>query len=562
MSKAAGGPTPASTLSEFVFCPRKYYYGRVLGLDERNLLVERGKAEHASVDDPKKAGRRRREDGAIKIRGLQVSSDKFDVVAKIDVAEEAPDGSVIPVEHKRGHGRKPVWDEDRIQIGLQMLLLKDCGYSVTHGIVYYRASRQRVEVPWSPELEVDAVATIERARALEQPGAPIPPILENRDVCHGCRFVGICLPEEEAYVHQIAKGVDPTTLPPAPARVVAGKPEGETLYVDRQGIRIHLRGEALELRDEDHQLVARQPLNVLDSVVISGLVQLTGAAISALLAHGIGVSFLGTGGRFKGALVGAVSKNGVLRLHQAQTASNEERRLAIARAIVRGKIRNQRTLLQRAARRRAAERLARPLRRLERLADDASSAASIESLLGIEGTAARLYFAAFGGILGGPKADAQLRFDRRSRRPPRDPINALMSFAYALLTADVTAAVHAAGLDPYIGLYHGQRYGQPALALDLVEELRPVIADSLVLRLVNNGEITCRDFLIGPTSVVLTDRGRKTVITTYAERKNTEVKHPVFGYSIVWRRVFEVQARMLAKAITGEVPCYVPFVIR
>lgn len=561
MSKAAGGPTPASTLSEFIFCPRKYYYGRVLGLDERNILVEKGRVEHSSVDDPRRAGRRRREDGHIKVRGLQVDSATHGVVAKIDVAEEAPDGTVIPVEHKRGRGRIPAWDEDRVQVGLQLLLLKEAGYAVTHGIVFYRGSRQRVEVPWSSELEADVVSAIGRARALEQPGAEIPPILEDRRACHNCRFLGVCLPEEEAYVHQIAAGVDPDSLPPAPARVVAGKPEGETLYVDRQGIRVHLRGETLELREDD-ELVARQPLNVLDSVVISGMAQLTGAAISALLSRGIDVSFLGLGGRFKGALVGAASKNGVLRMHQAQVAGSPERRLPFAQAIVRGKIRNQRTLLQRAARRRAAERLARPLKRLEELAEQAQQATSVSTLMGIEGTAARLYFAGFAQILGGPKADAELRFDRRTRRPPRDPVNALMSFAYALLTSDITAAIHAAGLDPYVGLYHGQRYGQPALGLDLVEEMRPVIADSLVLRLVNNGEITRRDFLIGPTSVTLTDSARKTVISTYAERKNAEVKHPTFGYSIVWRRVFEVQARLLAKAIMGETPCYVPFIIR
>lgn len=553
---------PLYALAELAYCPRKYYFGQIEGETGQSILIERGRAEHASVDDPALKGRRRREKDKIRTRAVEVASLSLGLTAKLDVLEEDAEGEATPVEHKRGRGKDPPWPEDRVQLGAQMMLLREAGYSVRRGVVFYGASRQRVEVALNTELEREVRAVLSLARDLEHPEAPVPPVLEDRQRCNGCRFIGICLPEEVAYVHSL--GEDPPGTPDEgpPVRVIAGKSTGETLYVDLQGAKLSIKGETLEIRKEG-ELVARQPLNVLDAVVLAGMIGLTSYAISALLTRGIPVSFISVGGRYKGALVSARSRNGLLRLAQARVAADPPSRLSVARSMVAGKIRNQRAMLLRQARRRGIERLERAVTVLEHLAERAYGATQLDQLRGLEGSAARIYFSGFARTLGGAKADAALcKFARRRRRPPPDPVNALLSYLYSILISDITSMLHVVGLDPFIGFLHGQRYAQPALALDLVEELRPVIADSMVLRLVNNGELGKRDFIPSPTGMLLTEGARKRVYALYAERKAGMVQHPVYGYQVTWTRVMEVQARMLAKTLTGELKRYVPFAIR
>jgi CRISPR-associated protein Cas1 len=175
-------------------------------------------------------------------------------------------------------------------------------------------------------------------------------------------------------------------------------------------------------------------------------------------------------------------------------------------------------------------------------------------LLGIEGTAARLYFPRFGELLDGRLG--AFEFSERTRRPPCDPVNALLSFCYAMLTKDVTAAVLAAGLDPFVGIYHRPGFGRPALALDLMEEFRPLVADSAVLRMVNNGEIGPTDFVSGATGVALTQHGCRKVIAAYERRMADELRHPIFKYKTSYRRALEIQARILGAVLLGEIPQY------
>jgi len=189
---------------------------------------------------------------------------------------------------------------------------------------------------------------------------------------------------------------------------------------------------------------------------------------------------------------------------------------------------------------------------------------SIPSLLGIEGTAARLYFGAFSSMLrpGAGLPGEPFSFEGRSRRPPRDPINCLLSYAYSLMTKDLTVIAYAIGFDPYLGFFHRPRFGRPALALDLCEEFRPLVAESVVLNLINNGEISESDFVVRAGGVALTPVGRRAVLRAYERRLDTEIKHPTFGYRLTYRRVFDVQARLLAAHVLGEVPEYVPFTTR
>jgi CRISPR-associated protein Cas1 len=203
------------------------------------------------------------------------------------------------------------------------------------------------------------------------------------------------------------------------------------------------------------------------------------------------------------------------------------------------------------------------VRQLAGLAEQAEQAEDAASLLGIEGTAARLYFGAFPSLLTGADSLPGPGFTGlRNRRPPTDAVNCLLSFCYSLLAKELLAACLAVGFDPYIGLYHQPRFGRPALALDLAEEFRPLLADSTVLTLVNNREISASDFLVRAGAVTLTAEGRRTVIRAWERRMTTHVRHPVFGYQVSYRRAAELQARMLAARLTGELPTYQPLVTR
>jgi CRISPR-associated protein Cas1 len=199
------------------------------------------------------------------------------------------------------------------------------------------------------------------------------------------------------------------------------------------------------------------------------------------------------------------------------------------------------------------------LYQLNDYARKAEACESLESLLGIEGTAARVYFSGFKRLL---QEDGSFDIEGRNRRPPRDPVNALLSFVYSLLTKDLTVTVNAVGLDPFLGVYHQPRYGKPALALDLAEEFRPLIADSTVLTLINNGEVTRNDFLERAGAVTLTDAGRKAVMGAYERRMESEVTHPLFGYRASYRRLLEVQCRLFARTLSGEVAEYPVFTTR
>ena len=184
---------------------------------------------------------------------------------------------------------------------------------------------------------------------------------------------------------------------------------------------------------------------------------------------------------------------------------------------------------------------------------------SAATLLGLEGMAAKVYFAGFSRIL---KGGSTFVMHGRNRRPPRDPINAVLSFVYALLTKEVTIAVQAVGFDPLLGFFHRPRYGRPSLALDLAEEFRPIIADSTAMMVINNGEVNESSFIARAGAVALNESGRKSVIAAFERRMEHEITHPIFGYKISYRRVLEVQARLLSRVVLGELAEYPGFCTR
>ena len=336
------------------------------------------------------------------------------------------------------------------------------------------------------------------------------------------------------------------------------------LYITTQGAKLRYGARRLVV-EKDGKEIAALPAVHVDRVLIFGNVGLTTPAMSFLLETGIDTVFMTLRGRFKGRLVGPDAGNGHLRLRQYERVSDEGWALETARAIVKVKLHNTRTLLRRYARRMSqkepaaqdATALTAAADRLGELIDRADRCRTVNSLNGVEGTGAAVYFSCFRGLIQGDEWE----FSGRNRRPPRDPVNAMLSFGYTVLANNVEAAVRAAGLDPYLGFLHQVAYNRPSLALDLMEEFRVIVVDSVVLRCLNANQIRPEHFQMipdGTNPVLLTDEGRTTFIRALEARLRLEFKHPVSKEQVTYRRCFELQARQLARCLqSGKI--YEPF---
>jgi len=293
-------------------------------------------------------------------------------------------------------------------------------------------------------------------------------------------------------------------------------------------------------------------------VVVSGDVTLTTPALHTLLGLGIEVCFLSMYGQFRGRLSPPVAKNALLRREQYRAHVDPLCAVEVAQACVKGKLENMRTMLMRANRSLQDAEITGATVALHRMIQQIPRTARVGSLLGIEGNGSAAYFAVFGKLLRG-----SMTFTRRRRRPPLDPVNAMLSLGYTLLLQQVTAAIQIVGLDPYAGFLHQLRSGRPALALDLMEEFRPIIVDSVALDLVNHHILTEQDFQVELGGAVqLKQEARKTFYARFEERLQDEIQHPQFGYRTSYRRCLELQVRLLGKWLTGEIPSYLPFCVR
>jgi CRISPR-associated endonuclease Cas1/CRISPR-associated protein Cas4 len=544
---------PARMLNEFVYCPRLAYLEWIQGEFEDSADTVAGRHEHRRVDvagpllpDPEDADQE--EAPAIHARSVMLSAPDPGIIARMDLVE-AEGRKATPVDYK--HGRKPdrpegAWEPELVQLGAQAMVLRANGYECERGVLYFVGSRERVEVPIDESL-------LERVRAAHgglrrlASGEPIPPPLEDSPKCPGCSLVGICLPDETHLV-SVESG-QPRGDPDSVRRLYPLLPDALPVYVQDQGAHVAKQEGLLKVRLKG-QLAAEVGLDRISQVVLFGNVQITTQAVRELCSNGIPVCYLSQGGWFYGVTHGFGSRNIQIRRAQFRKADDPGFALAFARRIVSAKIQNQRTLLRRNGTGVPSD----VLRRLAELAEQATTQTSIESLLGVEGNAARLYFQHFGSMLH-PKDEAGMgfRFEGRNRRPPLDPVNAMLSLCYALLAKDCGVALAAVGFDPYLGFFHTAHHGRQSLALDVMEEFRPILADSTVLSVVNQGEVRSTDFVRAARAVSLKPAARKRLIQAYERRLDQCISHPVFGYRVSYRKILEVQCRLLSRHLLDEI---------
>ena len=539
---------PLSQINTYVFCPRRFYYESVEGHQVINDHVEEGKIKHENVHSA--VTNRKKGDKTIS-RRQYLASDTLGVSGYTDLVEEK-DGIPYPIEFKKaGMGN---WLNDQVQLCLQGLLLEEkTGVSIPHGYVFYIGSKRRRKVPFDRELRQATHRYVAEARALLDSRKIPKPVHDNR--CNGCSVRPICLPDEVAYLHELDE---------RPKRIKPALGIDNVLYVDEQGCAIKKTGERI-LVAKENEILRDIPLIHLGQVVIFGNVNLTTPAMQTLLHEGIPVVFLSAYGRYHGALTPQVSRNSLLRCAQHRVANNPAQCLALSKAFVQGKLVNMRTMLQRRkwwakdSTDTALDPLLVSIKAIQAMEKRVQTATELPELLGIEGNASAAYFGSFGFML---KEEMGFNFQRRSRRPPADATNALLSFAYSLLTADLISAIQTVGLDPYVGFFHQLKYGKPCLALDLMEEFRPIIADSVVITLINNRRIKPEDFTQSHGGWYLKEHCRKVFYAAYETRKNETITHPLFKYKLTFRRAMELQVRLLAKYLTGEVKQYSPLTVR
>ncbi|MDE0223886.1 MAG: CRISPR-associated endonuclease Cas1 [Gammaproteobacteria bacterium] len=541
-------------LNEFVYCPRLAYLEWVQKEWEDSSDTVEGRHVHRQVD---------RQSGSLpppeedfeelkRAKSLELSSKELDLTAKIDLVEIA-NGKVTPIDYKRGkrpHVPRRAYDPERVQLCAQGLLLEEHGYECSEGVLYFAGSRERVRVPFDEELRALTQESLNVFRSVVDAGR-IPPPLEDSPKCSGCSLAGICLPDEVNLLRSVSDSVRPLSVKQSRSLPV---------YVQAHRAKVAKQGERLAISVGDEKPTHAR-LAETSQLVLMGNVYVTTPTLHELMRRDIPVTWHSFGGWFMGHTVSAGHANVELRTAQYKASFDDQLCLRLARGWVQAKIRNCRTLLRRNWR--AEDDIKPALKDLSRLADRAGRVKEPSVLLGVEGAAAARYFGQLTGMLKQPSGETiAFEMNNRNRRPPTDPVNAMLSFGYSLLTRAFLVALSATGFDPYRGFFHQPRYGRPALALDMMEPFRPLIVDSVVVTAINNGEVRPTDFTETPIGTNLTSTGRKRFIATFERRLAQEVTHPVFGYRLEYRRLLEVQARLLARFLTGEIPDYPNFTTR
>lgn len=578
-------------VGQYTYCPRRFHLMYVEGRWDDNAYTIEGRHIHRRVDRvdqflPEADAEKKAADDAARAtaagdeppvvsRSVPLASAALGLSAKLDLVSS--DGEeAAPVETKRGRvpeNEQRSHDTHRVQLMAQGLLLREQGYHSDHGLLYFAGSRTRVTVPFTSELEQQTRDLIEQTRKAVSLTV-IPDPLDDRPKCNGCSLAGICLPDETLALrrinemHHASAAEAPEAKPRASVgeehptlirRLYPPRPDATPLYVQHQGAFVGKKGESLVVRADGAE-VTRVGLKDVSQLVLCGNIQVSTQTLHLLCEADIPVVLLSSGMWFHGIAHGQSLRNAYDRAAQFHSAADPARCLAFAKALVRDKALNQRTQVRRNAP--PSITLDRTMADIDELIARIGAVESIDSLLGIEGNVARQYFGSFAAMLKPRDFDADWDFNSRNRRPPKDPVNAMLSFAYALLAKECTVALLAEGLDPYWGLYHKPRHGRPAMALDLMEPFRPVVADSAVITAINTGMVRGAHFTRAASGCAMNDTGRKGLLRAYEARLDQLVTHPEFDYRCSWRSVIRLQARLLSRWLRGDVPEYSNLVTR
>ncbi|MGO1593854.1 MAG: CRISPR-associated endonuclease Cas1 [Ancrocorticia sp.] len=517
---------PISLVIHTAFCPRRAWLESA-GEKSNSYQLHYGTAGHKRLDNPSSSR-------PTESRAREVHSERIGVHGRCDLVRQVS-GGVEVVETKTSPVRKKpeVTSSHRIQLALQKMCLEEAGEKVVSTKIRFSDHHDLVDVPIDTQLLTDAEALVAHTRNICDSKTAPPPLIDDRR-CSSCSHIDVCLPDERKLQ---------TTIAP---RIHVRNPDASTVHLVQPGSRASIKNGRMVVKYRGEEL-GSVPMERISGVVVHGNVDISSALIRELHWKDQTIVWCSGTGRVYGWSQSGAGPNGVQRVRQH--VLSEEGCLPLAREMISAKISNQTTLLRRNGKGSTED--------LRRLQSSALRARSRGELFGIEGSAASLYFSEFESMLKQRTPDAwREQWNGRTGRHAQDPINAMLNYAYGILLADVTRAVLATGLDPHAGFLHSSSRNKPALALDLMEEFRAPIADSTVISALNSGALSTSDISTITGEPRLTPSGRKKLVGVYEKRVSSEFRHPLFGYSVSWRRAMEIQARLVLGFIDGTQSAY------
>lgn len=537
-----------SALHALTYCPRLFYLEEVEELYTQDAAVFAGRRLHAELE--------KQEDE--EWEELFLESEELGLRGRVD-ALRTRDRNVIPYEHKRGrchrddNNQPQAWESDRIQILAYACLLESAlGIPISEGRIRYHADNVLVRVPLDDAGRAAVRDAIQKARSLKT-STHRPPVTDNERLCTRCSLAPVCLPEEARLAHNREW---------QPMRLFPKDDERQVIHVLEPGTAVGRTGEQLKLTRRG-QPTETLPVHQVGQLVLHSFSQISTQALHFCLNQGIGVHFISGGGRYLGSFdtrQGSIQR----RIRQYEALSNPDTCLQLARKLVICRGQGQRKFLMRGQRgmKVVSAKLKKAIAHMKALLQQVPKADSLDSLLGLEGNLAAAYFSALPCLIA-EGVPPELRFDHRNRRPPKDRFNALLGFGYALLIKDVMNAILTVGLEPALGLYHQPRSQAAPLALDLLEIFRVPLVDMLVMASINKGQWDVRaDFEIRGVQVWLSDTGKRKLVSLYERRKEETWKHPATGYSLTYRRLLELEVRLLEKEWSGEGGLFGQLIVR
>lgn len=514
-------PIPISLVANYMFCPRRAWL-EAAGERVDSAQIAQGDYDHRIVDRTGGAA------DAGEYQAINIRHERWGVTGRLDAARMTDDGVVIR-EYKATPVKRAmiVTDAMRTQLALQTACLESMGYRVARTEIFFTTHHRNVVVDIGAEDIERARIAVEETRALINADAAPDP-LDDSPRCLRCSHVGICLPEERK-------------LTAVSRRIMVTSPDNQVTHLATPGARAYSKAGRMVVSKNGEEL-ASVPLDTIQGLQVHGNTDLSSGLMRELMWRNVPILWCSGTGRLYGWATSSYGPNGEQRVDQH--VASHEGRLGLAREFIIAKVHNQSVLLRR------SDRTNPVLDRLRGIERTVRNANRWQDVLGLEGEAASLYFSQFGQLIKPERRD-DWAWKARMRRPAPDRLNALLDYAYSLLLADCIRALISCGLDPHAGFLHSSKRNKPALALDLMEEFRAPVADSVVQTVVNNGEVSPQGFVFALGSVRMDDATRKALIGAYERRMQTELTHPLFGYKASWRRIVEIQARLILGYLDG-----------